>query len=114
MLSIFFAENFNDVLHLVSKEASSKTVKLVEFRQSLNKKLISNANQKTKCSSAVISDSFPSKNLHPCRQFFASIFFSFFASIVLTSYFLEVSGSVRVLIRCSSLESKLILPTIGL
>ena len=83
----FLAENFNDVLHLVSKEASSKTVKLVQFLQCLNEKLILNAIQRTKCSSAVTSDSFPSKILHLCPQFFASIFLSLFSSIVLTCSF---------------------------
>ena len=64
-----FADFFNDVLHLVSKETSSKTVKLVELLQSLITKLILNAIQRTKCSSTVTSDSFRSKNLY-----FAQIF----------------------------------------
>ena len=39
-----FAEHFNEVLHLVSQEASSKTVKRLEFLQFLNNTLIQNTN----------------------------------------------------------------------
>ena len=43
----FIAEIFNDVLHLFSREASSKLVKHVAFLQSLNEKLLLNAIQRT-------------------------------------------------------------------
>ena len=41
-----FAETFDDVLHLVLKEASSESVKRVEFLHSPNETMILNAIQK--------------------------------------------------------------------
>ena len=110
----FFAEDLNNVLHLVSKDASSKTVKLVEFLQSLNERLILNAIQKTKSSSAVFSSCFPSKNLHLCPKLFDSSFLSLFSSIISTCAFPPIWENFHKLIRCSSLDSEIILPTIGL
>ena len=49
----FFAETFDDVLHLVLKEASSKTVKRAEFFHSLNKTMTLNVIQKIVNSPAI-------------------------------------------------------------
>ena len=81
----FFAKNFNDVLLLVWKEVSSKTK--ITCRTPLNEKLLLKAIQRTKSSCALTSDSFLSKILHLCPQFFASIFLPLFSSIILTCSF---------------------------
>ena len=91
------------------KKTSSKTV---EFLQSLNEKLILNAIQSIKCSSAVTSDSFLCKILHLRPLFFPVFSFHYSHQSFQHAHFL-LSGKFRILIRCASLESKMILPTIG-
>ena len=106
----FFAENFNDVLQLVSKAAFSKKVKLLENLNSLNELLILKAIQKTKCWSAITSDNFPRKVNSLSLP--TIILQSFSDHFNMLNFFL--SGRTHIIFRCSSQKSKLILPTLRL